>query len=216
MIRKLVYLATIALVAGGIAVAQDNTSSQSGNTATTPTRMSGHTDAQGDLPAAKGNMSQSGKDATVNPSEVRPGAKGAGETTDMGPATKGMNPGTGTGDNLKGTTDTNGMRPGVEQPGSGATTAAPKSGTSMAKPKRAPGYTDAQGDLPAAKGNETQSGRDATVNPSEVRPGAKGETVTPDQGRSPKGDLPGTVDSGQKGTTDTNSSLPGAEQPAAK
>jgi hypothetical protein len=216
MIRKLVYLATIALVAGGIAVAQDNTSSQSGNTATAPTRMSGHTDAQGDLPAAKGNESQSGKGSTVNPAEIRPGSKGAGETTDMGPATKSMNPGTGTGDKLRGTADTNASLPGAEQPGKAPTTAAPKSGTSMAMPKRAPGYTDAQGDLPGAKEGEGQSGKGPTANPSEARPGTEGAAVTPDQGRSPKGDLPGTVDSGQKGTTDTNGSLPGAEQPATK
>ena len=217
MIRKLVYLATIVLVAGGIAIAQDSASSQSGNATTTPTRMSGHTDAQGDLPGAKGNESQSGRDSTVNPSQVRPGAKGNGETTDQGPATKGMNPGTGVGDNLKGTTDTNGGLPGADQPGSGAPSAAPKSGTSMAMPKRTPSYTDAKGDLPAAKENEGQSGRPSHANPNEALPGSEGAAMTPDQGLSPRGTTPATGTGDKlKGTTDTNGSLPGADQPATK
>ena len=217
MLRKLVYLATIVLVAGGIAVAQDSASSQSGNTTTTPTRMSGHTDAKGDLPAAKGNESQSGRGSTVNPSEVRPGAKGAGEAMDQGPATKGMNPGTGAGDNLKGTTDTSDTRPGVEPEGSGANSAAPKSGTSMAKPKRAPSHTDAKGDLPASKENEGQSGRTSQANPKEVLPGSEGAASTPDQGLSPKGTTPATGTGDKlKGTTDTSGSRPGVEPPATK
>jgi len=140
MKNKFVYLATVALMAGGMAFAQSNsgqgtttqgTSNQGATVpqATTPApQTGGHTDAQGDLPGVKEGETQSGEASTANPKEERPGAMGTPSTPGQGTSPKGDLPATGMQDPQHGTTDENGTLPAVdpETPppptGSGATT----------------------------------------------------------------------------------------------
>jgi hypothetical protein len=114
MKNKFVYLATIALMASGMTMAQSGAASQSGSSTATPTQVGGQTEAKGDLPGAKEGARQSGEASTANPGEVRPGVKGTAVTPDQGRSPAGTTPATGMDNGQKGTTDTNGTLPGAE------------------------------------------------------------------------------------------------------
>jgi hypothetical protein len=110
---KLVYLTGIVLVAGAMAFAQ---SSQSGTTTqsssdTTTHQNNSHTDANGDLPAAKEDESQSGKSSTADSSSERPGAMGTPETPNTGASPKGETPATGMQTGQRGSSEDNDSRP---------------------------------------------------------------------------------------------------------
>jgi uncharacterized membrane protein YdfJ with MMPL/SSD domain len=119
MKHTLAYLAGIVLIAGAMALAQSTGSNtqdtQSGSAASTQ-QNTGHTDANGDLPAVKEGESQSGKSSTADSSEDRPGAMGAPETPNTGTAPKGETPATGAQTEQKGTSDDNNTRPGSAPP----------------------------------------------------------------------------------------------------
>jgi hypothetical protein len=124
MKSKFVYVATVALMASGMAFAQSNSQgtnsqgtmdSQSGSS-TSAAPQAGHTDAQGDLPAVKEGETQSGKASKANPKEERPGSMGAPETPNQGRSPKGETPATGIQNGQWGTTDNNRTRPGTTPP----------------------------------------------------------------------------------------------------
>jgi hypothetical protein len=127
MMKKLVFLATVVLMASAMALAQTNSGQSSNGPGVTAPQSGGHTDAQGDLPGVKEGESQSGKGTAANPSEDRPGAMGTPSTPDQGMSPKDERPGTGKQDTERGTTDDNGSLPAVDPQ------AAPESGTT--KPK---------------------------------------------------------------------------------
>jgi hypothetical protein len=114
MKSKLVYLATIALMASGMAMAQSTAAPQSGSSTPAKTSMGAHTDASGDLPGAKEDESQSGTSTQSNSSDMRPGATGTPSTPDQGTSPKGTNPATGVGEQQKGTADTNEALPATD------------------------------------------------------------------------------------------------------
>lgn len=73
-------------------------------------------------------------------------------------------------------------------------------------------HTDAQGDLPAVKEGESQSGRGRTGDAADQRPGAIGSPTTPDAGVTPKGETPATgSQTEQKGSATQNEARPGVE-----
>jgi hypothetical protein len=114
MKSKLVFLATIALMTGGMAIAQNSADSQ-GRTSTAPsTQMGGLSGARGYLPGVKYGESQHGRNSMAKLEDIRPGSAGTAVTPDQGISPKGVRPATGMDNHLKGTTDTNGSRPGVE------------------------------------------------------------------------------------------------------
>ena len=70
-------------------------------------------------------------------------------------------------------------------------------------------HTDAQGDLPAVKEDEGQSGKGAASTTGE-RPGAMGEPSTPDAGATPKGETPATgSQTEEKGSATGSTDRPG-------
>jgi hypothetical protein len=72
-------------------------------------------------------------------------------------------------------------------------------------------HTDAQGDLPAVKENEGQSGKGTTDTTGE-RPGAMGTPTTPDAGPTPKGETPGTgSQTEEKGSATGSTDRPGVD-----
>ena|ERR1700681_299142 len=119
-----VYLAAVALMASGMVFAQSSQGtmdSQSGSSTESQTK-SGHTDANGDLPASKEAETQSGKTSQANPESAVPGSIGTAQTPDQGPAPKGERPASGVHTDQKGSSDDNGSLPGVD-----STTAPPAS-----------------------------------------------------------------------------------------
>jgi hypothetical protein len=114
MKSRIGYAAIVALMMCGMAWSQTDQSSSQGTTDTqTPTaKQKSHTDAQGDLPAAKEDEGQSGK-ATKDTTGERPGAMGESATPDAGPTPKGETPGTGSQTEEKGSATGSTDRPGV-------------------------------------------------------------------------------------------------------
>jgi hypothetical protein len=111
MKNKLVYLATIALMAGGMAMAQSTPTPQ--NATPSRTNMGGNGNAGDNLPGAKEDETR-GTTVPADRGDVRPGAGGMGQAADQGRSPKGTNPATGTADGQKGTTDTNNSLPATE------------------------------------------------------------------------------------------------------
>jgi hypothetical protein len=70
-------------------------------------------------------------------------------------------------------------------------------------------HTDAQGDLPAVKEDEGQSGKGAR-DTGGARPGVMGTPTTPDAGTTPKGETPATgSQTEQKGSATGSDDRPG-------
>src|SRR6202158_2076071 len=111
-----VYLVAVGLMASGMVFAQSSQGamdSQSGCSTESQTK-SGHTDANGDLPASKEAETQSGKPSQANPESAVPGSIGTAQTPDQGLTPEGERPATGMHTDQKGSSDANGSRPGVE------------------------------------------------------------------------------------------------------
>jgi hypothetical protein len=114
MNSKLAYIATIALMTSGMAIAQSGTGSLSGGSTATSTQMGGHTEAKGYLPGTKFGESQRGRILMAKLEGIRPGSVGTAVTPDQGRSPEDFRPATGVNTGQTGTTDTNGSRPGVE------------------------------------------------------------------------------------------------------
>jgi hypothetical protein len=72
--------------------------------------------------------------------------------------------------------------------------------------------TDGQGDLPAVKEGESQSGKSGNGDAADQRPGSMGTPTTPDAGTTPKGETPATgTQTEQKGSAKENGVRPGVD-----
>ena len=149
MKKNLVYLAAVALMTSGMAIAQSSSQgtgtmdSQTGSSTSSAPQTGSHTDTQGDVPAAKEGEPQSGKDSQANPNEERPGAMGTPETPNAGSTPKGETPATGAQTERKGTTDDNNTRPGTTAPSDQGNTnsTTPKNNMSSGSdPAKVPSY----------------------------------------------------------------------------
>src|SRR6266568_8682709 len=122
--NKLMYVATVALMASGMALAQSGTNtsnsttsstmdSQTGSSTATAPQTGGHTDTQGDLPAVKEGEKQSGTSTQSESQAERPGVMGTPSTPNEGVTPKGETPATGVQTEQKGKSDKSNMRPGT-------------------------------------------------------------------------------------------------------
>jgi hypothetical protein len=120
MKNQIVYLASIALMASGMAVAQSGSQgtgtmdSQTGSSTASAPQTGSHTDSKGDLPAAKEGEPQSGKASQADPDSERPGSMGAPQTPNAGQTPKGETPATGSQTEQRGQSADTNARPGTE------------------------------------------------------------------------------------------------------
>ncbi|HVJ06559.1 MAG TPA: hypothetical protein VM578_12870 [Candidatus Saccharimonadales bacterium] len=179
-INKLMYVATVALMASGMALAQSSTStststtsstmdSQAGSSTATAPQTGGHTDTQSDLPAVKEGEKQSGASTQSDSQAERPGAMGTPSTPNEGMTPKGETPATGVQTEQKGKSDKDDMRPGAtpSEPATNGTdtNSTPKSMSSNPDSANKPDYakpititsTDSSTDSKAAE-NSPDSG----------------------------------------------------------
>ncbi len=147
--KKFLCVASIALMASGMALAQSSTSTSTSTTSSTMDSQTGsstsaapqsgvHTDAQGDLPAVKEGEKQSGT-STQSDQPERPGAMGTPSTPNAGTSPKGETPATGVQTDQKGNADDNSMRPGTT-PSEPATNGTDKKNMSSSPDSATPDY----------------------------------------------------------------------------
>ena len=176
MTSKVIYLSAVALMAGGMALAQSSSQSsqpmdsQSGSSTASAPQTGEHSDAQGDIPAAKGNETQSGKASQADPSGERPGSRGTPQTPDAGRSPKGETPATGVQTEQKGQSEDNNARPGTEPPTNDSSTPPKNMSSSNANTNQVPSYT---------KPIDSAEGANSSSTPSQM--GTESGTASPNK-----------------------------------